>query len=43
VGTHVRALGVGSGEPLREETMEPDRAMNRRVTLRVVLPETLGR
>jgi OOP family OmpA-OmpF porin len=43
VGTHVRAIGVGSREPLREETMEPDRAMNRRVTLRVVLPEMSGR
>ena len=43
VGTHVRAMGVGSREPLREETREPDRGMNRRVTLRVVLPEMPGR
>jgi OOP family OmpA-OmpF porin len=38
-GTHVRAVGVGSGEPLHDVATEADRMMNRRVTLRVRLPE----
>jgi outer membrane protein OmpA-like peptidoglycan-associated protein len=42
-GTHMRAVGMGPREPLREETTETDRMMNRRVTLRVVLPEIFGR
>jgi outer membrane protein OmpA-like peptidoglycan-associated protein len=41
-GTQLRAVGVGSREPLREETTETDRQMNRRVTLRVMLAETPG-
>ena len=42
-GTHMRAVGVGSREPLQEETTEADRLTNRRVTLRVVLSEMPGR
>jgi outer membrane protein OmpA-like peptidoglycan-associated protein len=42
-GTHMRAVGVGSREPLQEETTEADRLTNRRVTLRVVLSELPGR
>lgn len=38
-GTHVRAVGIGSREVLREETTEADRQMNRTVTLRVLLIE----
>jgi outer membrane protein OmpA-like peptidoglycan-associated protein len=40
---HMRAMGAGSREVLREETTEHDRTMNRRVTLRVVLLEMPGR
>jgi OmpA-OmpF porin, OOP family len=42
-GTYFRAVGMGPREPLREETAETDRMMNRRVTLRVVLPAISGR
>jgi OOP family OmpA-OmpF porin len=42
-GTHVRAVGVGSRDSLRDEATEMDRLLNRRVTLRVVLPELHGR
>jgi OOP family OmpA-OmpF porin len=42
-GAQVKTVGVASREPLQERTTEADRAMNRRVTLRVVLPEMPGR
>jgi outer membrane protein OmpA-like peptidoglycan-associated protein len=40
---HVRAIGVGSREPLRDEMTQHDRTANRRVTFRVVLLEMPGR
>jgi OOP family OmpA-OmpF porin len=41
-GTPVRAVAVGSREPLTGETTEADRQMNRIVTFRVVLTELPG-
>jgi OOP family OmpA-OmpF porin len=42
-GIPVRAVAVGSREPLGEETTEADRKMNRMVTFRVLLTELPGR
>jgi outer membrane protein OmpA-like peptidoglycan-associated protein len=41
-GTRMRAVGVGSRDLLHDETTEADRMLNRRVTLRVMLPEIPG-
>jgi hypothetical protein len=41
--TQMRAVGVGSREPLHEATTEADRPTSRRVTLRMVLSEMPGR
>jgi outer membrane protein OmpA-like peptidoglycan-associated protein len=41
-GTRIRAVGVGSRDMLHDETTEADRMLNRRVPLRVMLPEIPG-